>query len=935
MTKSEFPVPKGLPACLASSQEGFDRLCKVLGIRTRADRQRISNQQDIKRDLRRSGHRPRGRLRTADRMRLDLTTFYSLPDSRRNLWRFIWDQEARPGVIPSLEQCVIVEYDEDLLDAEIDEDALLDCQDLFDTAAKSIDWQCPALAVLPVVRNDILNWAKLDSERQEQVVLVAFAVATILDDARLIIEATNKIDVFANEFSFALNQSPEQDEDTDEPVESLRSQERIADDFRDACSELADTASKLVEVSSVAVATILFNNLSNQVDDVLRLRKPVLAFLTPSAEDLLYDVAQTIKERTSDVPSLAQELDESHKIHELWKRAYPHESADIDQLQSDIKRVKLELPETISGWFEATNEVTRLERECEADQAQASISQDRTHRIKAVKRTAKLFSSLHKAMTQQDRAMAKVLKVASPTVHEPDVTPQDQSEPSETDEEEVIPHSARKTQEAAQNRDEQGNDNEVVATDSEPGPADPSIPLASKCLPIGQRHTHETDKELPRAARLEQMEQAGSSYVSFSTALWRAIAQDRLGIAYHIALLAQEDATDGADFPPSDLIAAAAMGDSVNNYEGNLLQPLAKCLSAVGENSLKRNDEDLQDALNLMLLPAALFPTLFAPATGALSMLRRFDVSTRFSRVSDFVDAIVRGAQPLQTAHFGVRELQSALDETAWTASLEDLVNRVETWREEASARRVLFGPAQRVWRFWQRGRGILNELAGRCCKGDKAAAPRVREILKELEEERRFKELVHNTDRNDLGRNTGSNIEARALTQLGRSVEPIIGLAKEWLRLMKTIPNPDGFIESKVKDLAQDLARHGSGALDAIDAAGNTLETSLPLSAALVRGRASIKALINVFEGEIVETFRHVNTPALLLSKDLLFVTDLDYDMESGAVARNPELLRLLTNFDDHASTLKAAFDARLARGDLAGAAFACDEMGVVGDPR
>ena len=77
------------------------------------------------------------------------------------------------------------------------------------------------------------------------------------------------------------------------------------------------------------------------------------------------------------------------------------------------------------------------------------------------------------------------------------------------------------------------------------------------------------------------------------------------------------------------------------------MQPLAKCLSAVGENSLKRNDEDLQDALNLMLLPAALFPTLFAPATGALSMLRRFDVSTRFSRVSDFVDAIVRGAQPL------------------------------------------------------------------------------------------------------------------------------------------------------------------------------------------------------------------------------------------------------------------------------------------------
>ena len=937
---NKFAMPKGLPACLASDQEGFNRLCKILGIRTRADRQRIAKHRGVKRDLKRSGHKPRIDLQTAGRLRHDLSTFYSLPACRRNLWRFVQedeevgeilrDQGAGSGYVPSLEQCVIADYDEGLLDTEIDEDELSHCQDLFDPTAKSIDWQHPGLVALSHIRNDLENWDKLDSTKQEHIVLAAFAVSTILDDVRLIVHAADKIDVFANEFGFLLDQSPAHAKDNpDESADSSIDQEQVVIEMRDACNALAATASRLAEEPSLAK---LYDKLSNQADKVLSLRDSVLTYLTPSAEDLLLDVARTITGRASAVPNLEKELD---GIYEVWEQAYPYESADIDQLWLDVKRLTCELPQAIDEWTNTSAEIIRLERECEAVQRQASTAKGPTDRVQAFEQISELYENLAKATEQQERAKRNMLKVASPTRHESKVDPRNEAEPSEAEDEGVILQSDETTHEEFQNRDEPEAEGQVGATVFKPVSTDPLTPAAAKHLPVIQQDTQETGEEIQQPGLPQHYEEIESPSNLASIALWRAIAQDRLGIAYHIAVLAQKDHTECQEFPPLDLIAAAAMGNAVNNCDGNLVQPLAECLSKIGEKSLKRDDKDQQDALNLMLVSATLFPTLFEPATGALSLLRRFEASTRFSTVYDFTDAVVRGAEPLQTVHLRVRELQSALDETAWADNLEDHKRRVRIWGDEASGKRVLFGPAQQVWRFWQSKRGILSELAEHCCQIDKAAMPRVREILNELEDAHKFKVLVRSTDRNDLGRNTGNDIEARALTQLRGRVDPIVGLANEWLRLIETRPNPEGFIEKKIRHLLQDVVRLGPSTLDSIKVVADSPETSLPLSAALTRCRASLKALIDVFNGKEVDAPRHVDSPSRVLSRDLLFVTDLDIDTESGTIEHNSETaLSLLIDSDSHASTLKNAFDARLVRGDLAGAAFVCEEMGTAGDP-
>ena len=64
--------------------------------------------------------------------------------------------------------------------------------------------------------------------------------------------------------------------------------------------------------------------------------------------------------------------------------------------------------------------------------------------------------------------------------------------------------------------------------------------------------------------------------------LWRAIGDDRLGIAYHTARLTPEEDRTSAVFPPADLIAATALGNSVYGPEGEIVKELENHFNAIG-----------------------------------------------------------------------------------------------------------------------------------------------------------------------------------------------------------------------------------------------------------------------------------------------------------------------------------------------------------------
>ena len=378
------------------------------------------------------------------------------------------------------------------------------------------------------------------------------------------------------------------------------------------------------------------------------------------------------------------------------------------------------------------------------------------------------------------------------------------------------------------------------------------------------------------------------------------------------------------------------MGDSVHSAEGEIVQTLAEHLGVVASLDLARDESEIADALNLLLFSGTLRPTLFAPPTGALSTLRQIRLSNTLSPLYDFSQAVAHHAERLPGVPLDVLRLRFALNYTIWESQFEKHRADVRDWRLNATAQTVLFRPAHQVWKYWLGKDGVLTDLVDILAEADAANRDRIGNILAQFEEPQKFKDLLHNTDRHGVGRQTGRDIEARALVQLKNHVAPALDLARRWLRLMDVRAPQKRFVEEAVDKLRGEVQRLQSPVLAALEQVQG-INSLMPFAAAITRARSSIESFVALFtsdESHIIPT--DDQAPAAILGRDLLYVTDLTIDTEYRlADGQDPESsLSLLMNTSAHATSLESAFDGRLQRGDLIGAQMVCNRMTAVGDP-
>ena len=220
--KKKFQIPSGLPARFVGGRDEFKRLCDFLGILNRKQRQEFLSISGVKHMVRHKKATVRG-LPTSDRQRELITTFYEIPEARRDVWRneLSRSEEARDAVtwsvpslerhalqgydatflqrkardavtwsVPSLERHALQGYDATFLQRNVDEASLTDSLGEFPDAVASVadapEWQRPALAVWPDIYRDVSRWKALQDDRRDVTALAVFAVATVLDDVRFL-----------------------------------------------------------------------------------------------------------------------------------------------------------------------------------------------------------------------------------------------------------------------------------------------------------------------------------------------------------------------------------------------------------------------------------------------------------------------------------------------------------------------------------------------------------------------------------------------------------------------------------------------------------------------------------------------------------------------------------------------------------------------------
>ena len=942
-------LPAGLPACLISRSDGFAALCELLEINSRNDKQQLVNHKNVRRFLRDRRSRATRDLKTSARLKQDITDFYSSPTARRLVWQGLYKltsgfQDPLSVGIPSLEYLALRKYDETFSQAVIDEEELSNCSALFEAESEHPDWRTPALAALPSVRTDLMNWSSLTRERQQMVLLAAFSVATLLDDVRLLRWASEEVAAISEELSFAA-------ETQEKPVEAVREgfgkttyavtgktgavTEDVPSALQEACESLSSAA---LELGGTPPSAVLFDKIASKADDIAHLREPVLkAASANSADSLIIGFVEFLGSQSEQAPWLAAEAD---SIEASWRNAYPSSDAkQVAELNIEIERSKQDTATQLQQWAAATAEVAKANDLLQACQDELAAANGVAAHLKASEREEHCLHAAASSKSREREAMLGVLAAASPfdrervappfstvqTEHEPE--PDIVDRPPKTE----AAHDSAETEVAVT----QGVESKAVQTDTAPeepppvnGEADTRKTLPDK-PPKPKRPIDPTDvvpeSDGPRAPTKNE------------TAVWHALREGRIGLSYQIAKLRPQVESSEVMHPASVLLATVALGRSLCGPEGELAQEFGKYAVAVlASPTFEGAGLETRDALNLLLFSASVRPALFAPQTGAIPMLQGVKLSGELTPVYRLAEAIAGYTQYLQGIHFDVPRLNSILDATVWEDRLKGHAEQVKEWRNATGSEQFLFKPAALVWKHWIHKGGILFELAGLISGDRKASVPRVREIVDELADNRKFTHLVHHTHRNSLGLKSGGKISGRAFAQLEGDAEKTIKLARKWLRIIESKPGSEGFIEGKVAAVRGDVEKYAPKALAAI-ARVQERAPGTALSAALAWTHESIKSLSQIFghdrESSPIEDQWQ---PRGLLTQDLLYVAELDIGPDGGIDGETPptDAMALLIETSSHTKTLAEAFDVRLARGDVAGAQAVFKQMAHEDDP-
>ncbi len=417
MTRSQkTPVPTGLPARFSGGGREFRRLREFLEIPNTKAVEAVLNA--VKDAVPRLPGKPPG----AERRRLALTAYYGNPKSRRELWRQALAPHppaaSRGQLVPSLEFIAVQGHDPEFREREVDtaavEEALRGLPDIVESVTDAPDWQRPALAAWPALQRDLAEWSELPDDRREAASLAVFAVATVLDDLRLLQLAARRVDALADEFATLLND--QRDGSLTEDETPPTAEDDVIRRWQETCDAVAVAARTLgADPLQPELLPEHLNDLSRQVNTLTDLLEPVTEALDRAAPEKLLQRAHDI------VAALARGGDSpiarwTDQIAAQWRSAYPLPvDSDVEFLQVDVDRLEAELPDSLAVWRAATHHRADVQKRLDEARRRAQQEDDRLKRLDAQDQEAALQQQIGRAAEETQRARDRIFRIVAPT----------------------------------------------------------------------------------------------------------------------------------------------------------------------------------------------------------------------------------------------------------------------------------------------------------------------------------------------------------------------------------------------------------------------------------------------------------------------------------------------------------------------------------------
>ena len=263
--------------------------------------------------------------------------------------------------------------------------------------------------------------------------------------------------------------------------------------------------------------------------------------------------------------------------------------------------------------------------------------------------------------------------------------------------------------------------------------------------------------------------------------IWQLLHEDKLMLAYHLAGCLEVEYPDFQPCLPAWLLRAVALGRHVRHADGEIAAFLTQDFSQFRLEALTTENEEWDTAVQFVMLPATLHPSLLAPATGASAVLHTFQLTDELPRLAEYCQHI---------ADYG--DGQVALNPEAFKNGTgkatsthkggDSLEQVVETWWARAPRQVFSFAPAAKVWGKWREPRGLLHALVTPIRQNDSAKISSLKQAIEKLSDDAHFQREVERTDRDILKRRLGDAISGRAFDQLHTATREAIEFARQWI---------------------------------------------------------------------------------------------------------------------------------------------------------
>lgn len=428
---STHKLPKGLPACIADGKGGLKFLEDLFGLANRRAWQSILHSETVKLHLEEQNLKLRG-LTTSQKVARRILAFYGDPDARSEGWHLYCElglelpTDYDPSLVPSLEFAALKRYDPKFQERKFD----------FDLAERALAGvvgfrhsrrlpyiEEPALAVWPDLREDLLRWDELAENLQERVVLATFAVASIVDDVRILKWASARSARLAEEFAFAVRDSPEKaaepadpgrlgvSEPLPGPAGLLQEWNRSCDLVTEIGSELKSNAPELQRVDDLMESVKRLEALRSEMTAVIDLRKRQ-AFARRVTETLTACVKEF------DAPWLGGVQEQ---VCALWQIVWclPPASPE-DALARDLERLRDHLTGELRQWREF--ESAKEDHRAELVDLQVSAASDLESQLEAESREQSLQERVLEAGRQATSCKRRILAAIAPEGRDFDIS---------------------------------------------------------------------------------------------------------------------------------------------------------------------------------------------------------------------------------------------------------------------------------------------------------------------------------------------------------------------------------------------------------------------------------------------------------------------------------------------------------------------------------